>query len=39
MREAVSAEEVGDLGLQRGLHQQWRAEPRGLLQIPDSGRP
>ena len=29
---AVAAEELGDLGLQRGLHQQLRAEPGDLLQ-------
>jgi hypothetical protein len=29
---AVAAEELGDLGLQRGLHQQLRAEPGHLFQ-------
>ena len=29
---AVPAEELGDLGLQRGLHQQLRAEPGDVLQ-------
>jgi hypothetical protein len=28
----VTAEELGDLCFQRGLHQQLRAEPRDLLQ-------
>src|SRR3974377_1212610 len=28
----VAAEELGDLGLQRGLHQPRRAEPGGLFQ-------
>jgi len=28
---AVAAEELRDLSLQRGLHQQLRAEPRDLL--------
>jgi len=29
---AVPAEELGDLGLQRGLHQQLRAEPGNVFQ-------